>query len=76
MSLCDEQLVWIFVGQLAEEELLLAGGGNERDEFGLIAGDEFVGSCHVEDELATDEFGGGVILVKAGEQLGAVASSS
>ena len=49
----------------SEEELLLAGGLDGRDEFGGIAVDEAVGGSHVEDELAADEFGGGVVGVGA-----------
>ena len=43
LCLGDEKLMRVLVGELAEEELLLAGGGDGWDEFGAIAGNELVG---------------------------------
>ena len=54
-----------FIVKAREEELLLAGGLDGRDEFGGIAVDEAVGGSHMEDELAADEFGGSVVGVGA-----------
>ena len=56
-----------FIVKTSEEELLLAGGLDGRDEFGGIAIDEAIGGSHVEDEFAAYEFGGGVIDIGADE---------
>ena len=56
--------------EAGEEKLLLAGGGDARDKFGAVAGNEFVRRCHVEDKLAADKFGGGIIGVGADERAG------
>ena len=58
--------------EAGEEQLLLAGGGDARDKFGAVTGYEFVRRSHVEDKLAADQFGGGVIKVGASYWLLAV----
>ena len=49
----------------SEEELLLAGGLDGRNEFGGVTVDETVGCCHVKDKFAANELGGGVVGVGA-----------
>ena len=54
-----------FIVKTSEEELLLAGGLDVRDEFGGIAVDESVGCSHVKDKFAANELGGGVVGIRA-----------
>ena len=62
------QFAELILGMKAlKEYLLLAGGGDGRYKFGAVAGNELVSRSHVEDKLAADKFGGGIIGVGTDE---------
>ena len=71
LSLGNQILVRIPRFEKVEKDAALIEGLDVRDEVLGITIDEAVGGSHMEEETVADEFGGGIVIIRTEEHIGA-----